>query len=119
LGELYRLEDPHENFRGALNFVSPDRHRAVLFAFQLKEGANRPVFPQGLVPDQRYTVHELNPAPGREPIPQEGNSLTGAELMHGGVLPSCSNAVEASVIELAARAVEATNALPSFGSGSR
>jgi alpha-galactosidase len=119
LGDLYRLEDPHDNFRGALNFVSPDRHRAVVFAFQLKEGVNRSVFPQGLDPDQRYTVHELNPAPGREAIPQEGNSITGAELMQGGVLPSCSNAIEASVIELTAHAVEAANTPPSFGSGSR
>jgi len=119
LGDLYRLEDPHENFRGALNFVSPGRRRAVLFAFQLKDGANRPVFPQGLDPDQRYIVHELNPAPGREAIPQEGNSLTGAALMRGGVLPSCSNAVEASVIELAVHAVEAADTLPPVGSGSR
>jgi alpha-galactosidase len=119
LGELYRLEDPHENFRGALNFVSPDRQRAVVFAFQLQDGANRPVFPQGLDPDQHYTVHELNRAPGRETMPQEGNTLTGAELMRGGVMPSCSNAIEASVVELAARAVGAANTLSSSGSGSR
>jgi alpha-galactosidase len=119
LGDLYRLEDPHGNFRGALNFVSPDKKRAVVFAFQLKDGANRPVLPQGLDPDQRYVVHELNPAPGRETISQEGNTLTGAELMRDGILPSCSKAIEASVIELAAHPVEAANALPSFGSGSR
>jgi alpha-galactosidase len=119
LGELYRLEDPHENFRGALNFVLPDRHRAVVFAFQLKDGANRPVFPQGLDPDQRYTVHELNPAPGRGTIPQEGNTFTGAELMRGGVMPSCSKAIEASVVELAARAVGAPDTLSASGSGSR
>ena len=119
LGDLYRLEDPHENFRGALNFVSPDRRHAVVFAFQLKEGANRPVFPQGLDPAQRYTVRELNPAPGREAIPQEGNSLTGAELMAGGVRPSCANAIEASVIELAPSAVSAADTLHAFGTGSR
>ena len=119
LGDLYRLEDPHENFRGALNFVSPDRRRAAVFVFQLKEGANRPVLPQGLDPGQHYTVHELNPAPGRKAIPQEGNTLTGAELMHGGIMPSCLRAVEASVIELAAHAVEATDTLSSSGSGSR
>jgi alpha-galactosidase len=101
LGDLYRLEDPHETFRGALNFVSADRCRAVLFAFQLQPGANRPVLPQGLDPQQRYTVHELNPAPGRAAIPQEGQTFTGAELMSAGVMPSCSQAVEASVIELA------------------
>ncbi len=119
LGELYRLEDPHENFRGALNFVSPDRHRAVVFAFQLKDGTNRPVFPQGLDPDQHYTVRELIPAPGREAIPQERNTFTGAQLMHGGVRPSCSKALEASIVELAAHTVEAADTRPSIGSGSR
>lgn len=102
LGDLYRLEDPHENFRGALDFVSPDQSRAVVFAFQLKPGQNGPVHLQGLDPQRNYTIHELNPAPGRAPIPQEGKTLTGAELMSEGVTPSCSNAVEASVIELGA-----------------
>jgi alpha-galactosidase len=99
-GDLYRLEDPHENFRGAEDFVSPDKTRAVVFLFQLKEGENVPVHPQGLDPNKNYTIHELNPAPGRAPIPQEGKTLSGAELMRDGILPSCSKAVEACVIEL-------------------
>jgi alpha-galactosidase len=100
LGDLYRLEDPHENFRGAINFVSPDKSRAVVFAFQLKDGAQSPVRPQGLDPAKIYAVHELNPAPGRAAMPQEGKTFTGAELMRDGVAPSCAHAVEASVIEL-------------------
>src|ERR1700722_12184118 len=39
-GDLYRLEDPHGNYRGAINFVSPDNSRAVVFVFQLAEGQN-------------------------------------------------------------------------------
>jgi alpha-galactosidase len=71
-GDLYRMENPHENYRGAINFVSPDKTRAVIFAFQLKDGAQSPVRPQGLDPAKKYTIHELNPAPGRAGIPQEG-----------------------------------------------
>lgn len=100
LGDLYRLEDPHNNYRGALNFVSPDKTRAVLFVFQLKDGLNAVARPQGLDPANNYTVRELNPAPGRAPMEQEGKTLTGAELMREGVLPSCSKALEASVIYL-------------------
>jgi alpha-galactosidase len=100
LGDLYRLEDPHNNFRGALNFVSPDKTHAVVFAFQLKDGENVPVHPQGLDPNRQYTVHELNPAPGRTAIPQEGKTFTGDELMRNGILPSCSKAIEACVIGL-------------------
>lgn len=100
LGDLYRLEAPHNNYRGALNFVSPDRSRAVVFAFQLKDGPSAPVFPQGLDPARRYTVRELNPAPGRASLPQAGKTFTGNELMCNGITPSCSKALEACVIEL-------------------
>lgn len=99
-GDLYRLEDPHDNYRGALNFVSKDRTRAVVFVFQLENGQNRVVQPQGLDPDRTYTIHELNPAPGRPAMEQEGQTLTGAQLMRDGLLPSCTNALEACVIEL-------------------
>jgi alpha-galactosidase len=99
-GDLYRLEDPHEHFRGAEDFVSPDQTRAVVFVFQLKDGENIPVHPQGLDPNKKYTIHELNPAPGRAAMPQEGKTISGAELMRDGILPSCSHAIEASVIEL-------------------
>jgi alpha-galactosidase len=100
LGDLYRLEDPHGNFRGALNFVSPDHAQAAVFTFQLKDGPSSSVHPQGLDPERKYTVHELNPAPGRTAIPQEGKTFTGEELMRDGIVPSCAHAVEACAIEL-------------------
>jgi alpha-galactosidase len=100
LGDLYRVEDPHNHFRGALDFVSSDRSRGVVFVFQLKDGQNTPMQPQGLDPAKRYTLHELNPAPGRAAMPDEGRSFTGEELMRNGFLPSCSKAIEASVISL-------------------
>ena len=99
-GDLYRLEDPHQNFRGAINYVSADQARAVVFAFQLKDGAATPVHPEGLDPAKKYSVHELNPPPGRPAIPQEGQSLSGEQIMRDGITPSCAHAVEASVIEL-------------------
>ena len=74
-GNLYRLEDPHEGFRGALDFVSTDHSRAVVFVFQLKEGTNAAVRPQGLDPAKNYTIHELNPAPGRAPLHRKARHL--------------------------------------------
>ncbi len=100
LGDLYRLEDPHQNFRGALNFVSPDKSRAVVFVFQLQDGQNTVVRPKGLDPAGHYQVDELNPAPGRSAMEQQGKSFTGEELMRDGIRPSCSKALEACVIEL-------------------
>jgi hypothetical protein len=99
-GDLYRLEDPHQDIRGALNFVSPDQSRAAVFVFQLQDGQNAVVRPQGLDPAKRYTIGELNPAPGRPAMEQEGKAFTGEELMRDGISPSCSKALEACVIEL-------------------
>jgi alpha-galactosidase len=100
LGELFRLEAPNDNFRGALNFVAPDQARAVVFVFQLKDGQNLPVRPHGLDPARRYMVRELNPAPGRAAMNQEGQTLTGEALMRDGLVPSCGKGLEACVIEL-------------------
>jgi len=100
LGELYRLERPHDAERGAINFTSVDRARAVVFVFQLKDGSASPVRPQGLDPAKQYIVRELNPAPRRSLLPQEGKTISGEELMREGIVPSCSKAIEACVIEL-------------------
>jgi alpha-galactosidase len=100
LGDLYRLEAPQDADRGALNFVSPEQSRAVVFVFQLKNGEARPVRPQGLDAAKRYSLRELNPAPGRAEMPQEGKTMTGAELMRDGFVPSCAKALEACVVEL-------------------
>ncbi len=102
LGDLYRLEDPHLEPRGALNFVAKDRARAVLFVFQLKDAPAQPVLPRGLDPATRYIVRELNPAPGGPALPQEGKTFTGTELMRDGVMPSCAGALEACVVEFTA-----------------
>jgi alpha-galactosidase len=100
LGDLYRLERPHDAARGALDFVSQDKSRAVVFVFQLKDGETLPVHPQGLMPDKTYIVHELNAFPGRAGLPMEGKSLKGDAIMRDGIIPSCSKAIEACVIEL-------------------
>ncbi|HEY3861593.1 MAG TPA: alpha-galactosidase [Verrucomicrobiae bacterium] len=102
LGDLFRLESPHEGPRSALNYASQDRARAAVFVYQLRAATTQPVHPQGLDPSRSYTIHEMNPAPGRAPIADEGKTLTGEALMRDGILPSCANPMEASVIELSA-----------------
>jgi alpha-galactosidase len=101
-GGLYRLENPHDAYRGALNYVTSDQSRSVVFVYQLKEGQPSPVKPQGLDPNLKYTVKELNPAPGRPSMPMDGKVFSGAELMSSGIVPSCASALEASVILISA-----------------
>lgn len=99
-GDLFRLEDPNSGDRGALNYISPDRRRAVLFVFQNRNQSEMPVRPQGLDPAKRYRLRELNPAPGRPALSQEGQTLSGAEIMRAGINPSSTRALEACVVEL-------------------
>lgn len=50
---------------------------------------------------KRYTIREMNPAPGRAALPQEGKSFTGVELIRDGIVPTYVKALEACVVELA------------------
>jgi len=100
LGDLYRLEQPHGAARSAVNFVAPDRRRAAVFVFQLKDGPASPVRPQGLDAAKSYVLREVNPAPGRTPLAQEGKTFTGEQLMRSGLAPSCAKALEACAVEL-------------------
>lgn len=99
-GDLFRLENPHDGHRGALNYVSKDQNQAVVFVYQLKDGPASAVVPHGLHPQRSYTAKEMNPAPQRHALPAEGITLTGAQWMQGGIMPSCSKALEACVILL-------------------
>jgi alpha-galactosidase len=83
-----------------MNFVSPDRSRAVVFVFQSKDGQASPVRPQGLAPQKEYLIRELNPLPGRAKLPLEGKSIQGDALMRDGFIPSCVKETEACVVEL-------------------
>lgn len=59
-GDLYRLESPYAGPRAALEIVSPERNRAVLFVYQLKAGPSQPVRLEGLDPKKKYRIREVN-----------------------------------------------------------
>jgi alpha-galactosidase len=104
-GDLYRLESPYERPRAALDFVSPDRAKAMLFVYQLKDGSNEPVKPAGLDPEAHYRVQALNQVdPAAPKLSCEGQILTGAALMRDGVVPPCSKAFDSAVISLTTEA---------------
>jgi alpha-galactosidase len=100
-GDLYRLESPYEHPRAALDFVSPDRARAVLFVYQLKSAGEEPVKPRGLDPQRRYRIREVNlPGGAKSRMTADGQVLDGATLMRDGLVPPCHNEFDSSVIEL-------------------
>jgi alpha-galactosidase len=102
-GDLYRLESPYENPRAALNYVSLDRSRAVLFVYQLKAAESTAVKPLGLEPQRDYRVQEINlPAGTKSQFSKNGATISGAVLMRDGIVPPCSKELDSAVIELVA-----------------
>jgi hypothetical protein len=53
--------------RAALDYVSADRGRAVLFVYQLKDAAVKPVKPRGLDPRNQWTRRRRVPAGAGRP----------------------------------------------------
>ena len=90
-GDLYRLISPYQSPRTALMYVSEDKNQAVVFSYLLKKQihSNRQVlFLQGLDPDKRYTLTEINKAPNRWSWfgeQHEGKTYSGDYLMKYGV----------------------------------
>lgn len=116
-GDLYRLESPYERPRAALDYVSPDRAKAVIFVYQLKDGSPEPIKLSGLDPQLPYRVQTLNQCnTNPPPLACEGQTLAGAALMRDGLVPPCSRAFDSAVIALAA---ESTTRQPALNSESR
>ncbi len=102
LGDLYRVERPHDAARGVQNYVSADRSRVIVFVFQLRDGVLDPVKPQGLDAQRQYRLTEIHCAQGRTPLADEGKTIRGAEIMQQGIRPSIATALQATLIELTA-----------------
>jgi alpha-galactosidase len=102
-GDLFRLESPYEQPRAVLSYVSADRSRAVVFAYQLGETAFGPIRPRGLDPARRYRVREINLAEGaRSRLSVHDQVLDGQALMDEGFNSPLRRSVESAVIELVA-----------------
>lgn len=102
-GDLYRLESPYEKPRAALDYVSSDRSRAVLFVYQLDDAAVAAVKPRGLDPKARYRISELNlPAGAKSQLAADGQTVDGTTLLRDGLAPPCQKRFESAVIELVA-----------------
>lgn len=88
-GTQYRLVSPYESNHMAVDYVSEDRSHAVLFAYDLHPRYKEKLFPvkfQGLDPDKRYTVEEINLMPGRRStLACNGKTYTGDYLMKIGL----------------------------------
>lgn len=86
-GDLYRLSSPYEGETSALMYVSEDKQKSACYWYKLSayKDQHLPLLRlQGLDPEARYTIHELNALPG-DSFPLEGKTFTGTFLMQHGV----------------------------------
>ena len=88
-GDQYRLVSPYEGNHCAINYVSKDKQRAVLFAYDLHPRYKEPVMNvkmQGLDADKVYTVKETNLMPGKDSdLECNGKQYSGDYLMKVGL----------------------------------
>ena len=88
-GDQYRLVSPYEGNHCAINYVSKDKQRAVLFAYDLHPRYKEPVMNvkmQGLDANKVYTVKETNLMPGKESdLECNGKQYSGDYLMKVGL----------------------------------
>jgi alpha-galactosidase len=104
-GDLYRLISPYEENRAVLMYAADDKKRAVLFNYILNTRHKEKLAPvklQGLDPQKRYRVQEVNLMPGTQSLnPAHGKSYSGDYLMKvglnlapGKLIPVTSNVFE-------------------------
>ena len=105
-GDLYRLISPYEGsgMAASLMYVSPDKHKAVFYAYKMKHFVNQQVprfSMDGLDPDKKYRLHEINRTDdGMKHL--EGAVISGNVLMNGGVEIPLTREYASRVIELTA-----------------
>ena len=101
-GDLYRLVAPEEG-RYALMYVSQDKRRAVVYGFNLSY-ESREIFRtlrlDGLNPDLRYKVNELNV--DKSCWWGNGDTFTGDFLMNGGFNPRLEKPYSSAIFYLEA-----------------
>ncbi|BDI28830.1 alpha-galactosidase [Capsulimonas corticalis] len=101
-GDIYRLQSPLEGTRSTLMYVSDDKKRAVLFAYQMKDGDAPTVALQGLNPTGRYTIRERNLREGvASKLAQNGQTIDGETLMKTGLALPVSKTHDSVVVEVA------------------
>ena len=106
-GEQYRLVSPFESNHMAVNYVSADKRKAVLFAYDLHPRFAETLYKvtmQGLEPDCMYEVKEINLMPGAvSRLECDGKVFSGDYLMKVGLDAFTANSGVSHVLEITAK----------------
>lgn len=103
-GDLYRLISPYDGDHSAVMYVTEKTDKAVLFAFDIhpRYAENlQPVRLQGLNPEARYEVKEINLLPETKSILTcNGKTYSGEYLMNVGISVFSGRQLASRVIEI-------------------
>lgn len=103
LGDLYRLSSPFDDSGWAsLMYVSKDKKQAVYFLYSLKYHVNDRHVGRfdGLNPQKRYKLRELNKINGKKTFYADGDTFTGDFLMKHGIRFDVSRPFHSTVVLL-------------------
>lgn len=105
-GDQYRLVSPYETNHMAVNYVSKDQKKAVLFAYDVYPRFQEKLINvklQGLDPNKTYKVKEINLMPGVDSaLKSNGQTYSGDYLMKVGIEVFGFAATQSHVLELTA-----------------
>ncbi len=103
-GDLYRLLSPYKGNEAALMYIAKDKEQAVVFTFSLYDVLNPDDFAiklNGLDPDKRYEIQELNLQEGKKSkCPEAGRIYSGKYLMNKGLHAPIGGAAQSAVFKL-------------------
>ncbi len=105
-GDLFRLVSPYESNRASLMYVTPDKQdKAVVFFYQTADDQNGlTVKLQGLNPDARYLLEEVNiESPDKAACAENAQTLTGSQLMGQGLHFNCKKRFDSAAVYLQAQ----------------
>ena len=103
-GDLYRLLSPYNGSHSATEYISKDGKMVVVFAFDMHPrigGQRIPLQLQGLDPNAKYLVKEINMMPGvKSQVEADGQVLPGDYLMDEGIRVFTKENMHSTVLEL-------------------
>ena len=106
-GLQYRLVSPYETNHMAVEYVDQSKNTGVVFAYNLSPRYREPlsrVRLEGLDPDKKYLVREINLMPATKPsFAQDNKTFTGDYLMKVGLNLFSTEHNTSTVVELKAQ----------------
>ncbi len=93
-GDQYRLQNPYDNNVAAVAYVDTNQSKAIVFNYwmspQLQANASIPIKMEGLDPQKKYNIEEVNLFPGSKSPIASDRQYSGEFLMKVGYNPEVS-----------------------------